>query len=275
MKTINKEFTVGSKGLMTGQDSMVRCVPSNEFGIRFHFMDQTVEAHVDNILSTDHCTVIGNEQVKIMLIEHFMAAVSFFDIDALDVYLSHYELPILDGGSKVWVDNFSQVCERGINQDRYRVLESMCYENKKTQLAVYPSEDFKVTYCVNFKHPELRNRWVSFNCDENDQIEEDIIKARTFGYLKDLEDLQKAGFARGVSIENTVGLTENGYTTELNSELEPIKHKILDLIGDFRLSGYNPLKIRANIIVKEAGHGVHIRIAKLLKDNLIKEKIEM
>ena len=275
MKTINKEFSVGSKGLMTGQESIVKCVPSNEAGIRFHFMDHTVEAHVDNILSTDHCTVIGNEQVKIMLIEHFMAAVSFFDIEALDVYLSHYELPILDGGSKVWSDNFSQVCERGINNDRYILLDSMCYENKNTQLAVYPSDDFKVTYCVNFKHPELRNRWVSFNCDDNDRIEEDIIKARTFGYLKDLEDLQKAGFARGVSIENTVGLTENGYTTELNSELEPIKHKILDLIGDFRLSGYNPLKIRANIIVKEAGHGVHIRIAKLLKDNLIKEKIEM
>ncbi len=70
-----------------------------------------------------------------------------------------------------------------------------------------------------------------------------IIEARTFGYLKDLEKFQQMGLAQGVDINNTVGLTNDGYTTDLRSEFEPIKHKILDLIGDLNLLPFNPLNL--------------------------------
>ena len=76
------------------------------------------------------------------------------------------------------------------------------------------------------------------------------------------------GFAKGVTIDNTVGLTDDGYTTQLRSEHEPIKHKILDLIGDLYLTGVNPLNLKAQILVKEAGHAVHVKVAKILKDKL-------
>ena len=82
--------------------------------------------------------------------------------------------------------------------------------------------------------------------------------------------LQAAGYARGVSIENTVGMTEEGYTTELKSAFEPVKHKILDLIGDFYLTGFNPMDLKAEVIVKEAGHAVHVKVAKMLKDKIQK-----
>ena len=78
------------------------------------------------------------------------------------------------------------------------------------------------------------------------------------------------GFAQGVTIENTLGLQEDGYTSPLRSENEPVKHKILDLIGDLYLTGVNPLYMKAQILVKEAGHAVHIKTAKMLKDKLIK-----
>ena len=78
------------------------------------------------------------------------------------------------------------------------------------------------------------------------------------------------GFAQGVTVENTVGLKDDGYTTELRSENEPIKHKILDLIGDLYLTGVNPLNLKAQILVKEAGHAVHVKVAKMLKDKLVK-----
>ena len=74
---------------------------------------------------------------------------------------------------------------------------------------------------------------------------------------------------KGVTVENTVGLKDVGYTTELRSENEPIKHKILDLIGDLYLTGVNPLNLKAQILVKEAGHAVHVKVAKILKDKLI------
>ena len=95
LNTIAKEATVTSKGLMTGIESTARLVPSDKKGIRFHIGDKTVEAHVDNVVSTEHCTVIGNQDIKVMLIEHFMAACAICHIEAIDVYLSHFEMPIL------------------------------------------------------------------------------------------------------------------------------------------------------------------------------------
>ena len=266
INTIAKETTVSSVALMTGIESSARLVPSDKKGIRFHIADQVIEAHVDNVVSTEHCTVIGNANAKVMLIEHFMAACAICHIEAIDVYLSHFELPILDGGSAKWVEAFGGINHNN-STDSFALTEPTTYINGKTHIVVLPSDEFKVTYSVNFNHPELNHRWVSL--DKNNWKE--ITEARTFGYLKELEMLQAAGYAKGVSIENTVGLTDEGYTTELKSKLEPAKHKILDLIGDFYLTGFNPLDLKAEVIVKEAGHAVHVKVAKLLKDRIEKE----
>lgn len=266
MATINQEVTLKSVALMTGAVCEAKVCPSEKKGLRFHFAGKTVEANINNVVSTEHCTVIGNAEVKIMLIEHFMAACAICKIDALDVYLTHFELPILGGGSQEWVEAFNGAGIVDADTKAYKVVEPVYYLNGKTHVAVLPSENLNVTYGVNFKHKDLKNRWVSLN-----DIEE-VAKARTFGYLSELEMLQKAGFARGASLENTVGLTEDGYTVELNSEFEPAKHKILDLIGDFYLAGFNILNAKAEIIVKEAGHTVHTIVAKDLKNKFIVEE---
>ena len=263
--TIAKETSVTSKGLMTAIESTARLVPSDVKGIRFHVGDAVVEANVDNVVSTEHCTVIGNDKIKVMLIEHFMAACAICHIEAIDVFLTHFEMPILGGGSAEWVEIFKQA--GNTSRESYVLSETVTYINGKTHLIVLPSDEFKVTYSVNFNHPELNHRWVSL--DKNKMNE--IIEARTFGYLKELEMLQAAGYARGVSMENTVGMTDTGYTTELKSDFEPVKHKILDLIGDFYLTGFNPLDLKAEVIVKEAGHAVHVKVAKILKDKINKE----
>lgn len=267
MATIKKEVILKSVALMSGVESEARVCPSPKKGIRFHYKNAEVQAVIDNVVSTEHCTVIGNDVVKIMLIEHFMAACAICRIDSLDVYLSHFELPILDGSSKQWVEAFNSA---GIENPDYKMLsisEPVQYLNGKTHLIVLPSNELNVTYGVNFRHKELANRWVSL--DKNNLNE--IVEARTFGYLRELEMLQKAGYALGANIENTVGLTETGFTVDLKSQNEPIKHKILDLIGDFYLAGCNILNFNAEIIVKEAGHTVHTIVAKELKNKLIKE----
>lgn len=268
MNTINKEVQINSVSLMSGIDSSVKIVPSDEKGIRFHLGEKSIVADIDNIVSTEHCTVIGNQDIKVALIEHFMAACSICNIDALDVYLTHYEMPILDGSAKNWVELFESAGLKQEEKNIFNVTEPIQYINGKTHLVVLPSDKLTITYSVNFNHPDLSNRWVSFSHDNLQEITE----ARTFGYLKELEMLQQAGFAKGVTLENTVGLTDTSYTTNLRSDLEPAKHKILDIIGDFRLTGVNPLNLKAEIIVKEAGHAVHCIVAKLLKDKIIEEK---
>ena len=268
MGTIKSEFTLKSVALMTGVDSEARVCPAEKKGIRFHFGGKTVEANIDNVVSTEHCTVIGNSEVKIMLIEHFMAACSLCGIDSIDVYLSHYELPIMFGGSKEWIEAFEKAGITGNDEKKYSVKDPIYYLNGKTHLVVLPSDKLNITYGVNFKHPELKNRWVSTDLTDTKEIAE----ARTFGYLSELEMLQKAGYGRGANIDNTLGLTETGYTAELKSEFEPVKHKILDLIGDFYLAGCPVKNLKAEVIVKEAGHTVHTKVAKILQDKLITEE---
>ena len=270
MNTIKNEAQISSVSLMSGKECNAKILPSNEQGIRFHLGDSSVLAHIDNLVSTQHCVVLGNKDVKkVALVEHFMAACAICNLDSLDVHLSHYELPILDGSAKEWVDLFKKAGLQSKENKKYVITEPVQYLNGKTHLVILPSDKLSITYSVNYNHPDLINRWVSLDLKKIDEI----TSARTFGYLKDLKLYQLAGFGRGVTIENTVGLKDDGtYTTALRSELEPAKHKILDLLGDLRLTGFNPLNFKAEIIVKEAGHTVHTIVAKLLKDKIIEEK---
>jgi len=269
MTTIKKEIKISGKTLMTGKECSVTLFPSNNKGIRFFAQgcEQPVIASPFNVFSTENCTALGNENCKIMLVEHFMAACAFAGVDSLDVCLSYFEMPILDGSALNWFELFQEAgIEKLLTNQALEIKESVFYSENKTTIAIIPSEEFKITYCIDFEHPDLKNKWISWNLSENIT---QILEARTFGYLKDLEKFQKMGLALGVSPENTVGLTDSGYTTELRSEYEPIKHKILDLIGDLNLQSFNPLNLKAHIIAKEAGHKSHVELAKKLTKILV------
>jgi len=269
--TILEEIEVTGNSLMKNRESHVRLYPSNEGKIRFFVEDslEPIVLDVDNVDSTNHCIVLGQKRNKIMLTEHFTAACAFCKIDSMDVHVSKTEMPIFDGSAKKWIEIFLKA---GIEkpktkvEDFYTVSEPIYYLNGKTHMVILPDEELSITYAVNYDHPDLKNKWISYN----KKTVGEIIEARTFGFMKDLKKFQLFGFAKGVTYENTVGLETEGYTTELRSEYEPIKHKILDLIGDLYLSGVNPLNLKAQIIVKEAGHAVHVKVAKLLKEKFVK-----
>ena len=218
------------------------------------------------LCSKDKRALLGDYKYKVMLCEHFVAACAICGMTDIDVYLSETEMPIFDGSAKVWVELFKQAGIDGVNKDYYTVSEPVYYLNGKTSLVILPDKELRITYAVNYDHPDLYNRWVTLDMDKLNEV----IEARTFGFYKDLKKYQAMGFARGVTFENTVGLKDIGYTTELRSELEPVKHKILDLIGDLYLTGVSPLNMKAQILVKEAGHAVHTKVAQILKNKLVK-----
>lgn len=277
MVTINSEIKTSGNSLMKNKMCEVTIKPSDTGKIRFFVKGSDVgfEASIENLYSTDHCvtlcsrehrTLLGDYKYKAMLCEHFMAACAICKIDSLDVFLSEMEFPILDGSSKVWIELFKKAGISGVNEQLYTVNEPVYYLNGKTSLVILPDKELFISYAVNYDHPDLRNCWVNYNPKNLDEI----IEARTFGFYKDLKKYQMLGFAKGVTIENTVGLKEEGYTTQLRSEYEPVKHKILDLFGDLYLTGVSPLNMRAQILVKEAGHAVHTKVASMLKPKLIK-----
>ena len=277
MVTIKKEIITSGNSLMKNKHCEVVIKPSRGGNIRIFSKgaDVCFNASIENLYSTDHCVTIcskehrnllGDYKYKAMLCEHFMAACAICKIDSLDVYLSEEEFPIFDGSAKEWVRLFKEAGIEGKNDVLYTVSEPVYYLNGKTSLVILPDKELTISYSVNYDHPDLRRKWVSVDFRNLDEI----IEARTFGFYKDLKKYQMLGFAQGVTIDNTVGLTDDGYTTELRSESEPIKHKILDLFGDLYLTGISPLNMKAQILVKEAGHTVHTKVAKELKEKLIK-----
>ena len=276
MVTIKQEIRTSGKSLMKNKECEVVIKPSRGGSIRIFSKGADVPFNVciENLYSTDHCvtlcskehrSLLGDYKYKVMLCEHFVAACAICGIDSIDVYLSETEMPIFDGSSKVWVELFKNAGIDGVNKKQYTVSEPVYYLNGKTSLVILPDKELRITYAVNYDHPDLRQKWVTLDSKKLNEI----IEARTFGFFKDLKKFQALGFAKGVTIDNTVGLKDEGYTTELRSELEPIKHKILDLIGDLYLTGVSPLNLKAQILVKEAGHAVHAKVAQILKDKLI------
>lgn len=277
MVTIKTEIKTSGNSLMKNKLCEVVIKPSQTGKIRIFSKGADVgfNADIENLYSTDHCvtlcskehrTLLGDYKYKAMLCEHFMAACAICKIDSIDVYLSETEFPIFDGSAKVWVDLFKQAGIEGTNKDLYTVTEPVYYLNGKTSLVILPDKELTITYAVNYDHPDLTKRWVTLDLNNM----QEVIEARTFGFYKDLKKYQMLGFAKGVTIDNTVGLKDAGYTTELRSMQEPIKHKLLDLLGDLYLTGVSPLNMRAQILVKEAGHAVHCKVAQCLKSKLVK-----
>lgn len=259
-----EQISVTSNTLMSNTNTCAKISPSESGEIKFWLGENYIKADCDNVVSTQNCTVLGSQTMKVALIEHFMAALAILNIDSADVRLDNFEMPILDGSSRVWVENLRPM-QKERSSRYYTIDEPIYFKKDKTEILILPSDKFQLSYMVDFNHPDLKQRWV----DLTDDNLREVIEARTFGYLDDLEKLQAMGLAQGVSLENTLGLkSDGGYTSDLRSEFEPAKHKMLDLLGDFYLSGINPFNMNIRVIAKQAGHATHVEVAKILKSKL-------
>ena len=268
--TLKNEVKISGNGLMKNKPCEVTLIPSKLGQIRYFVKgDEPFVANVDNVLATDHCVVLGNKKSKAMLTEHLTAALAFCGIDSVDICMTEEEVPILDGSSKVWVEEFKKA---GIDkplfykEPEYTVKEPVYYLNGKTSLIILPDKELFMSYAVNYDHPKETRRFVNYN-PKNQQ---EIIEARTFGFYRDLRKFQMLGFAQGASIDNTLGfMDDGGYSSELRSDCEPVKHKMLDMVGDLYLTGINPLNLKCQILAKEAGHAVHVKVAKMLREKIV------
>ena len=125
-------------------------------------------------------------------------------------------------------------------------------------IALYPSDDFKVTYSISYDHPLLRHQSRTITITEHSFIEE-IAPARTFTFLKDVEMLRQNGLALGGSLDNAIVLGETGVLNNaLRFEDEFVRHKILDAVGDLALVGY---PVIGHLVAHRAGHGLHTEFA--------------
>lgn len=270
MTTATTTVSVQGIGLITGIPVKITLSPAPAgTGVVFDLgNDVIIPARLECVANTERGVTLGHPSGKfIAIVEHFLCACAFSNITDLHVRVEGAsELPLLDGGSAQWIEHLKPFAKT--TQQRFELTAPVNYEhNKTTRILAVPHTHFKVSYLVDFDHPELRTRWICWDSKTDDPTL--IYNAQTFGQVDELPAMQAQGLAKGVTEENTLGLIrEGGYTRPLRFKDEPIYHKALDLIGDLMLGGINALNTNMHVVATCAGHSSHTAFAQELQKAL-------
>jgi len=249
-------------GIHSGKTATVTVnpAPANQ-GIKFVRTDlpgqPSVKAHFNMIVDTSLATVIGQKGMIVSTIEHLMASFFGLGIDNATVEIDSYEMPIMDGSASPFTEMLKSAgFQDQVGARSYFVVEKpLLIEDGQASVGIYPSPNFKVTCSVDYEHPLIQKQTFSA-CVDRLTFERDICRARTFGFLSDLDALKRHGLARGGSLENVVVLDEQTVMNDdgLRFLDEFVRHKVLDCIGDFALLG---MPILGHIITNRSGHAFH------------------
>ena len=224
----------------------------------------SMRSHIGAVTDTAFSTTIGNGTAKIKTVEHLMAALSGLEIDNAIIEVIGPEIPILDGSSTELVNLILKagIAKQGKKRPHMKIIRPFSIEDGHSEIALLPYEGRRITYRIHFNNHFLGEQQMSIELNEENFVR-DIAPARTFGFLKDIECMMANGFAKGGSLNNAILLSDKGVinSSGLRFKDEFVRHKILDLIGDFSLIGF---PIYGHILANKAGHSVNIRFLKKL-----------
>ena len=246
-RTIAQSVEVVGIGLHKGEPIKLRLEPLNEdSGIIFYREDMatTIPLSPKSVINTQMATVIGNEKASISTIEHFLSAIYAYGIDNLRVVINGGEMPVMDGSAISFCLLLDEAGIKKQNQSK----QVICIK-REVEVAVggkfarlSPSQSATFDFEINFEHPVIGRQKESFEFSTMGFINE-IARARTFGFAKDIQYLQSQNLALGATLQNAIGLDDNKILNPegLRYENEFVRHKILDAMGDMMVSGYNIL----------------------------------
>lgn len=256
--TIKRPVSLTGVGLHSGKDSTVtfRAAPENS-GRVFSYKGFPIPALAENVTDTTRGTTLGN----IQLVEHVLAAASGLGIDDLIIELNENEPPAMDGSAKLFFEALRSAGVQALSTDKniVRIDREINLEESGASLKLIPFNGFAVHFVIEF--PVIGRQEFSYNGDF-----EVIAGARTFGYLSELEELKKKGLARGASLENSLAIDEGGYANPPRYPDEPVRHKVLDLIGDLALVGF---PILGKIEAHRSGHKLNVALARRIREECL------
>lgn len=243
-RTLDHSIRCSGIGLHSGRKIQLVLHPAEEdTGITFIRSDIGVEvpARADFVTDTRLCTTIGRGDAQISTVEHLLSALAGLGVDNARIEVSGPEVPIMDGSSApfVFLIQCAGIREQARAKRVLRITKRIEVEDGDKRCALYPAAGFRISYLLDYDHPLLRQRKVSIDFSRQAYTRE-ISRARTFGFLHEVEALQKAGLALGGSLENAIVLDTHRVVNEggLRYEDECVRHKILDTLGDLSLSGH-------------------------------------
>ncbi len=275
-KSVKNKVSYKGVGLHTGKKVTVTLNPAPvNHGIVFVRTDLPSCPHIKvkaaKVVSNERGTSIGEEGVRITTVEHILAALSGLGIGNVIIKMNGEEFPAGDGSALPWVKLIQKagIALQDASYQSFEVKKPFWIEEDGKRLIILPSEEFKITYTVDFPESPLKSQFAEFVINEENFIKE-IAPSRTFGFMKEVEKLKTEGLVQGGSLKNAVVIDDKGVVNEegLRFYNEPVRHKILDLIGDLYLLG-RPIK--AHVIAVKAGHLFHVKLTQNL-EKLIEEE---
>ena len=227
-----------------------------------------IQALWNNVVDTELSTVIGVKNgPRIATIEHLMSALKGLNIDNAIVEVSGPELPILDGSSVVYIDAIKKVgiVEQNETGKYIQVVKPVSVSVDDKFLYFLPSSRFAVTCRVNYKHPSVGLQHFEYKHSDFSYATH-VAKAKTFGFLNEVEKLKEKGLIQGGSFENAIVLDEEKVINKdfMSYEDEFVRHKILDIIGDMGLVGQS--RLLAHVVAYKSGHSLHSAALKELAE---------
>jgi|TARA_B110000211_G_C14090997_1_gene559073 UDP-3-O-[3-hydroxymyristoyl] N-acetylglucosamine deacetylase len=272
-KTILRPIDFEGIGLHSGNTSRVKILPANDNdGIIFKRIDlrenNVIKANFKNVSSAKLCTTLSNDfGTTVSTVEHLMAAFYITGIDNAIVEIDNSELPIMDGSSKDFVNLIITAGTKILFSKRkfLKIVKKVELKEENKYISIEPGiNGLDVDFQLKYKNETIGNQknHVIFN---NENLEE-IYSSRTFCLFEDIEKIKKIGLAKGGSLENAVVVKNDSVLNKdgLRNKKEFVNHKILDLVGDFMLSGY---RILGSVKCNQGGHHLsNIFLKELFED---------
>ncbi len=272
-KTISEPVEFKGIGLHSGLKSLIKILPAKEnFGIIFKRTDlkekNIIKASFENVSSAKLCTTIQNDSnVSLSTVEHLLAALYIVGIDNALIEINNSEVPIFDGSSKDFVETISRfgVKEQNAKRKYLKILKRFEYKENKKFISIEPNENsLNVDFEIVYSNKVIGTQRNQINFSDKDLS--DVYTSRTFCLFEDIEKVKKIGLGQGGSLDNAIVVKGNKIlnSTGLRNIKEFVNHKILDLAGDFLLSGY---RILGSVTCSQGGHSLsNLFLRNLLKD---------
>lgn len=268
-QTISKSVSLEGTGVHSGEPATLAFHPSGpDTGIRFRRIDLNgmpeIPVDLDHVAGTELGTSLSQGDVKVLTVEHVMAALAARSIDNALLELSGPEPPILDGSFRAYLEVLDNAGTEVQDAPRRRlgIDEPVTVQLDTGEFYVAtPGDGLRISATIEFEHPGIGRQFGTFFFCE-DSFREEIASARTFGFKADAEVLHARGLALGASLENTVVLDEAGIMNDgLRFPDEFLRHKVGDLVGDLALLGAS---LDVHVVTERPSHRGNVALARAL-----------
>ncbi len=268
--TLQDEIQKDGIGLHTGLDCKVIIKPTQLAGFHVSLAEEpqkVIPIDISQVRNTPLCTTLDLRGKKVSTVEHLLAALIGVGLTHAHIEITGSEIPLLDGSAFGWIEEIEKVgMINSITSPKPRPeIRSPIFVNKgESVIFAIPSTKLKLIGLIDFPYKAIGQQMFSIELSPNNFVKE-IAPARTFGFLDQLEELKKAGLIKGGALENALVCNGDSWVNPpLRFSNEPVRHKLLDLIGDLAFVGLP----RAQIFVYRGSHSLHAEFAASLQNVL-------